>query len=352
MLVSSVALFLRSSPPAANALAASRASAFCHPHSGQCVAHPPTAARARRSRCKRAHVALSAKHTSSANDFDGSGGDDHISADLNMEVLRRRMQRYGGGFASGSGGFGGASPYAPEDLASCADLEEGTHLDELESGWVLLFAPNSDEEGVYTVQDDDEITFVLAFEDREDATRFAQQLQAEDFDLPSVCQWSMDLLTEFCEEGDFKIGLVPEGVSARAPRAARTFKFAGTPHTRGACARADHGRTPLCGQTARAHRRSCSCRLAKIRTRATTCRGSGRGLMAWISVQMQRSPRSSRGSTISLRRRVAGPLTQATSSGPTTNCPLRRSRWSLWLSSKLGTLVSCLSSRKCRRSVR
>lgn len=129
------------------------------------------------------------------------------------------MVSRGTGRAFGNDGddtLGMVTPYSPEDLASCEDVAEGSHLDKLENGWVLLFAPGSEEEGVYTVQDDEDITFVVAFEAKEDAMRFAQQLEAEDFELPSVCQWSMDMLTDFCEMGDYTIGLVPEGVRARA----------------------------------------------------------------------------------------------------------------------------------------
>jgi len=158
----------------------------------------------------RAAVVLSAPRPSGEGCPGGGAGEDHTSADLDMEVLRRRIRRSGGTLDS-------VAPYA--DLAACADIAEGSHLDDLAFGWVLLFAPRTDEEGVYTVQDDDETTFVLAFESHDDATRFAQQLEAEDFDLPSVAQWSMDSLTDFCEEGDFKVGLVPDGVRAAARRA-------------------------------------------------------------------------------------------------------------------------------------
>lgn len=189
---------------AAFAVGPSSASAFSPGHRRQCAA--------------RSRVALSAKRSGGEPGCEGGGGDDHTSADLDMEVLRRRMQRYGGGLGSSD------APYAPADLTACAaDVAEGTHLDELEDGWVLLFAPGSDDEGVYTVQDDDELTYVLAFEAKEDAVRFAQQLEAEDWSsganaLPSVCVWSVDVLTEFCETGDFKIGFVPEGVRAAPPR--------------------------------------------------------------------------------------------------------------------------------------
>jgi len=153
---------------------------------------------------------------------DGFGGDEHLSADLDMEVLRRRIERSGAGTGCARADDMSFAIAGDELSAWDTDALHETlgecDLDDLDYGWVLLFHPGSEEEGVYTVQDDDSTTFVLAFQDRDDATRFAHQLEAENFDLPAVAEWDMDILTEFCEEGEYKIGLVPTGVMLMPPR--------------------------------------------------------------------------------------------------------------------------------------
>ncbi|KAJ1633898.1 hypothetical protein T492DRAFT_837288 [Pavlovales sp. CCMP2436] len=156
-------------------------------------------------RVRRAAAVLSAVRPGE----DGGKFDDSMSSRLDMEVLRRRMQRNGAGFDSAE---------AADTTVYSEDLFEVEEEREIDSSWVLVFQPGSEDEGVYTVQDDDEQTFVLAFEAHEDATRFAQQLEAEDFDKPNLVEWDMDILTEFCEEGQFLIGLVPQGVMLMPPR--------------------------------------------------------------------------------------------------------------------------------------
>lgn len=164
---------------------------------------------------RRAHRGSTLALSAARSDEDGYSGADETSSDLDMEVLRRRMRRNRASTLSADDDeHVVGSIYSPEDLASWEAEAEDLHAD-LESGWVLLFNAGTIDEGVYTVQDDDTTTFVLAFEDIEDATRFAQQLEAEEFDLPTVSNWDMDVLTEFCEADDFRIGWVPQGVRAR-----------------------------------------------------------------------------------------------------------------------------------------
>ncbi|KAJ1632638.1 hypothetical protein T492DRAFT_1143305 [Pavlovales sp. CCMP2436] len=144
---------------------------------------------------------------------DGGGFGDRTSADLDAEVLRRRMQR---------GDNKAEACVYPEDFILWEHPLNSAWLHpsgaELGSAFVFLYNPGCENEGVYTIQSNDEATYVLCFQDYDDAIRFSQLLEAEDFVKPSICAWSKHILTEFCEEGDFKIGIVPSGVMIMPPR--------------------------------------------------------------------------------------------------------------------------------------
>lgn len=92
-------------------------------------------------------------------------------------------------------------------------------LRDLPSAYVLIFNPGQNDEGVYTLQGRSSpmSSYVLAFEETDEAERFAQLLQAEGFDLPKPMQWHVDQICSFCETGHFELGIVPTGVLLTPP---------------------------------------------------------------------------------------------------------------------------------------
>jgi hypothetical protein len=85
--------------------------------------------------------------------------------------------------------------------------------------YVLIFNEGKADEGVYTLQDGGTPqSYVLAFEEQDEAARFAMLLQAEDFDLPSPVNWPSSQVTNFCSAAGFMLGLVPEGTLLVPPQ--------------------------------------------------------------------------------------------------------------------------------------
>ena len=60
-------------------------------------------------------------------------------------------------------------------------------------------------------------SYVLAFEETDEAMRFAQLLQAEGFDLPQPMQWHAEQICTFCDTGQFELGMVPTGALLTPP---------------------------------------------------------------------------------------------------------------------------------------
>lgn len=85
--------------------------------------------------------------------------------------------------------------------------------------WVLIFNPGRNDEGVYTLQGrtSPSSSYVLAFDQTDEAQRFAQLLQAEGFDLPQPMEWHADQVRNFCETGQFDLGIVPTGALLTPP---------------------------------------------------------------------------------------------------------------------------------------
>ena len=87
----------------------------------------------------------------------------------------------------------------------------------LEHSWVLIFNAGQDDEGLYTLQGSEasqqqhgnDGTYVLAFEQHEEASRFAMLLQAQGFDMPTATEWPAEQLSEFCSSTEFGLGFVP-----------------------------------------------------------------------------------------------------------------------------------------------
>jgi len=87
------------------------------------------------------------------------------------------------------------------------------------TAWVLIFNAGRNDEGVYTLQGRSTpiSSYVLAFEETDEALRFAHLLQAEGFDLPQPMQWHAEQLRTFCESGQFELGMVPTGALLTPP---------------------------------------------------------------------------------------------------------------------------------------
>jgi len=75
--------------------------------------------------------------------------------------------------------------------------------------WVLIFNAGREDEGLYTLQGQQRGTYVLAFENRDEAARFATLLQADGFDEPAPTAWRKEQLSDFCAMAEFGLGFVP-----------------------------------------------------------------------------------------------------------------------------------------------
>ena len=75
------------------------------------------------------------------------------------------------------------------------------------SVFVLLFNARTDNEGIYSTQVGDR-NVILMFEQEDDAVRYADQLEAEDFPKPTVEGIDPEEIKEFCEDSDYDFIIV------------------------------------------------------------------------------------------------------------------------------------------------
>lgn len=75
------------------------------------------------------------------------------------------------------------------------------------SVFVLLFNARTNNEGIYSTQVGDR-NVILMFEQEDDAIRYADQLEAEDFPKPTVEGIDPEEIEEFCQESDYDCILV------------------------------------------------------------------------------------------------------------------------------------------------
>ncbi|MCM1984092.1 DUF3110 domain-containing protein [Lyngbya confervoides] len=91
--------------------------------------------------------------------------------------------------------------------------------------YVLLFNTGTSNEGIHTLKIKDpeheqlEQDVVLAFEEEDDAMRFALLLEAQDFPSPSVEAISEAEITEFCRESGLRMQFIAKGTLAVPPEA-------------------------------------------------------------------------------------------------------------------------------------
>lgn len=74
--------------------------------------------------------------------------------------------------------------------------------------WVLLFNANTDNEGIYTLEIESN-NIIVAFEQEDDAIRYAGLLEAQDFLSPTVERIDSEDLKEFCDEANYDLNIVP-----------------------------------------------------------------------------------------------------------------------------------------------
>ncbi len=89
--------------------------------------------------------------------------------------------------------------------------------------FVLLFNTGTDNEGIHTLKlKDPDVEgmhqdVVLAFEEEDDATRFALLLEAQDFPLPVVEEIEREEIESFCRESGLRMQFVEKGTLAVPP---------------------------------------------------------------------------------------------------------------------------------------
>ncbi|MDJ0616008.1 MAG: DUF3110 domain-containing protein [Calothrix sp. MO_192.B10] len=82
--------------------------------------------------------------------------------------------------------------------------------------FVLLFNAGTDNEGIHTIREGDR-NKILMFESEDDATRFALQLEAQDFPTASVEEIDAEEIKAFCESAGYEFELIPANESLVLP---------------------------------------------------------------------------------------------------------------------------------------
>jgi hypothetical protein len=82
--------------------------------------------------------------------------------------------------------------------------------------WVLLFNARTDNEGIYTLAIQGKNT-VLAFQEEDDALRYAMLLEAQDFMSATVEAIAEEELKEFCQGADLELNVIEPGMLAIPP---------------------------------------------------------------------------------------------------------------------------------------
>ncbi|MGR3276165.1 DUF3110 domain-containing protein [Acaryochloris marina NIES-2412] len=90
--------------------------------------------------------------------------------------------------------------------------------------FVLLFNAGTENEGIHSLQKQvstDEGSYtqdvVLAFEEEDDATRFALMLEAQDFPAATVEGFDQEEIETFCDSAGLELELIPMGSLAVPP---------------------------------------------------------------------------------------------------------------------------------------
>lgn len=105
-----------------------------------------------------------------------------------------------------------------EELMS--DDEAGDFINQFESLlriWVIIFTNSTDgTEGVYSLSIGND-NIILAFQERQEAQRYAVVLEAQEFPEPQICEMDPRELRDFCLDSGFKLGFIPTGMVITPP---------------------------------------------------------------------------------------------------------------------------------------
>lgn len=148
---------------------------------------------------------------------------------FNQEVLRRRMSALNSkprSVESNDNSVLDLSVVSDQDFTgeiseetlSDADATEFlSTFDNLKCIWVILFTNSNDgTEGVYSLSIGDQ-SIVLAFQERQEAHRYAICLEAQKFPQPQICEMDPKEIREFCVDAKLKLGFIPSGMIITPP---------------------------------------------------------------------------------------------------------------------------------------
>ena len=82
--------------------------------------------------------------------------------------------------------------------------------------FVLLFNAGSENEGIHTIRESGR-NKILMFESEDDATRFALQLEAQDFPTASVEEIDAEEIKEFCQSAGYEWELISKNEALVIP---------------------------------------------------------------------------------------------------------------------------------------
>ena len=82
--------------------------------------------------------------------------------------------------------------------------------------FVLLFNAGTDNEGIHTIREGDR-NKILMFESEDDATRFALQLEAQEFPSASVEEIDAEEIKEFCQGAGYEWELISKNEALVIP---------------------------------------------------------------------------------------------------------------------------------------
>ena len=114
---------------------------------------------------------------------------------------------------------GGAGDALRPPGATAGVVTDRQLLLETRAGWTLLFNAGSENEGIYSRLGADGVNLVLLFEVEEDAGRYIDMLEAQDFPSARAVEIETADLLAFCDEGGHALGLVPADAVVVPPEA-------------------------------------------------------------------------------------------------------------------------------------
>ena len=84
--------------------------------------------------------------------------------------------------------------------------------------YILLYNANTEDEGIHTIQEGN-INKILMFKDKDDASRYAMMLEAQDFPEPSVEAIDSEEIKLFCEKANYSWQIIESGQLELPPEA-------------------------------------------------------------------------------------------------------------------------------------